>query len=259
MRPAELWELGDYAKVGDRWAAAGEELVDRVVRPGDRVLDVACGTGAVAIAAAAAGAEVTGLDVAPTLLAVAAKRADAKRLAVRWVEADMTAMPESDAGFDRVLSAFGAMFAADPGAMAAELVRVCAPGGVIAVAAWMPDSPFGRLRPTMVHHLPPGVPSGPTIEVWGDPERVREFFAGLPVTVRTSESTVDVRWPSLDAAVEEITTLVPGSVGARAAIEPTGAWPTVCDEVRAILADAGRAEGDRFVLPVGFLTTLAQR
>jgi SAM-dependent methyltransferase len=259
MNPAQLWQLGDYATVGERWAAAGQELVHRVVRPGDRVLDVACGSGAVALAAAAAGAEVTGLDIAPSLLAAAAERATAMGVAVRWVEADMTAMPEPDASYDRVLSAFGAMFAADPVAMAAELVRVCAVDGLIGVAAWTPDSPFGLLRPTMVAHLPAGTPGGPVTEAWGDPEQVPRFFEGQPVTVQTIESRVAVRWPSLDAAVDEITTLVPGAVGARTAIEPTGAWPAVCEEVRGLFSNVGYTEGDDFVLPVAFLITLLHR
>lgn len=258
MQPAQLWQLGDYATVGDRWAAAGAGLVERVVRPGDRVLDVATGHGVLAISASRSGAQVTGLDVAASLLAQARARADAAGLAVRWVEADMTAMPEPDTGYDRVLSAFGAMFAPDPRAMASELVRVCAPTGLVGVLAWTPDSPFGLLRPTLGRYLPQGA-AGPEIEAWGDPERLRAFFAGQPVDVETALDTVDVRWPTLETAVQEITTLVPGGVAARTAIEPTGGWPRARADVTELFAAAGRTDAAGFVLPVPYLTTLAHR
>jgi len=258
MQPAQLWQLGDYPTVGDRWATAGEELVDRVVRPDHRVLDVATGAGVVAIAAARLGASVTGVDVAPSLLAEARRRADRTGVGVRWVEADMTALPEPDGGYDRVLSAFGAMFAPDPVAMAAELVRVCRPGGLVGVLAWTPESPFAMTRPMFAAYLPPGN-TGPQTEAWGDPDRVGSFFSTQPVTVETTPGVVEVRWPTLDAAVEEMTTLVPGCVAARPMIEPTGAWPRAVAELHDLFATAGHADARGFVLPVPYLTTTATR
>jgi SAM-dependent methyltransferase len=255
-----MWQLGDYAAVGDRWADAGTRLVQRVVRPGDRVLDVATGPGAMAIAAARAGASPTGLDVAPSLLAQAWARASAAGLEVRWVEADMTAIPEPDGAYDRVLSAFGAMFAPDPYAMANELVRVCAPDGLVGMLAWTPESPFGRQPEIVFRYLPPEAAQGrPPIEAWGQPESVREFFAGQSVDVTTTVDTVDVRWASLDEAVEEITTLVPGWVVARRPIEAAGAWPRARADVAEVFAAAGRSYDAGFVLPVQYLTTLARR
>jgi SAM-dependent methyltransferase len=260
MRPAEIWQLGDYAKVGDRWAEAGQRLVQRVVRPGDRVLDVATGPGGMAIAAARAGATATGLDVAPSLLAEAQARAAAAGLEVRWVEADMTAIPEPDAAYDRVLSAFGAMFAADPYPMAAELVRVCAPGGLVGVLAWTPESPFGRQADIAFRHLPPEATQGrPPVEAWGEPASVKDFFAALPVDVTTTVDTVQVRWASLDEAVDEITTLVPGWVAARAPIEAAGAWSQARADVAEVFAAVGRGDAHGFVLPVRYQTTLARQ
>jgi SAM-dependent methyltransferase len=260
MRPAEMWQLGDYATVGDRWADAGIRLVQQVVLPGERVLDVATGPGSIAIAAAQAGASVTGLDVAPSLLVQARARAVAAGLDVRWVEADMTAMPEPDGAYDRVLSAFGAMFAPDPHAMAAELVRVCAPGGLVGVLAWTPESPFGRQADIVFRYLPPEAAQGrPPIEAWGQPASVQEFFAGLPVDVTTAVDTVDVGWASLDEAVDEITSLVPGWVLARGPIETAGAWPRARADVAEVFAAAGHTHDAGFVLPVRYQTTLAQR
>jgi SAM-dependent methyltransferase len=258
MKLAQMWGLGDYATVGDRWAAAGVSLVEQVVRPGDRLLDVACGAGVVAIAAAQAGAQASGLDVAPSLLDGARRRAQAAGVSVRWIEADMTSMPEPDGGYDLVLSAFGAMFAADPAAMAAELVRVCTDDGLVGVLAWTPESPFGSLRPIFARYLPPFM-TGPPVEAWGDPEQVQKFFAGLPVTVQTDVATVQVRWPSLDAAMHEVTTLVPGVVAARMSLEPAGSWPRARAEVSDLFAIAGQVTDDGFVLPVPYLMTLARR
>lgn len=257
MQPSQVWQLGDYPTAGDRFAAAGAGLAAELVRPGDRVLDVACGPGVVAIAAARAGAEVTGLDVAPNLLAEARTRAAAAGMTVRWVEADMTAMPEPDAHYHRVLSAFGVIFAAEPGAMAAELVRVCRPGGLVGLLAWTPDSPFGQLGPLLARFLPPGMPL-PAVEAWGDPARVRGFFAGLPVTVETRQSTVEVRWPSRQAAVDELATRVPGGILARSAIEPTGRWPQTLAAIDTMYAAAGRPDPAGFLLPVPYLTTVAR-
>lgn len=258
MQPSQVWQLGDYATAGDRFAAAGAGLAAELVRPGDRVLDVACGPGVVAIAAARAGVEVTGLDVAPNLLAQARARAESAGVSVRWVEADMTAMPEPDAHYHRVLSAFGVIFAGDPAAMAAELVRVCRPGGLVGLLAWTPDSPFGQLGPVLARFLPAGTPMT-AVEAWGDPARVRGFFAGQPVTVETRQSTVEVRWPTRQAAVDELASRVPGGILARSAIEPTGRWPEALAAVDTMYAAAGRTDPDGFVLPVPYLTTLARR
>jgi SAM-dependent methyltransferase len=258
VQPAQMWGLGEYATVGDRFAAAGIGLVKRLVRPGDTVLDVATGPGVVAIAAAAAGATVTGLDVAPKLLAQARARAAAAGVEVRWVEANMTAIPEPDAGYDRVLSAFGAMFAPDPAAMAAELLRLVRPDGVVGLLAWTPESPFCLLGPVFAAYLPPDM-TGPPIERWGTPGGIREVFAGLPVLVQTEPAVVDVQWPSLETAVDEITTLVPGAVAVRAVIEPTGEWPRAVADTRDMLDAFGRTADGGFVLPVPYLITLARR
>lgn len=169
----------------------------------------------------------------------------------------MTAIPEPDAHYDRVLSAFGVIFAVNPAAMAAELVRVCRPGGLVGVLAWTPDSPFGRLGSLLAQFLPPGTPMT-AVEAWGDPARVRGFFAEQPVTVQTRQSTVEVLWPSRQAAVDELVTRVPGGILARKAIEPTGRWPEALAAVDAVYAGAGGTDPAGFVMSVPYLTTLAR-
>ncbi|MFD0557015.1 methyltransferase family protein [Stackebrandtia endophytica] len=252
MKPSEVWRLGDYAAVGNRWAAAGEALADWCVSEGDRVLDVACGPGTMAMAAAARGATTTGLDISATLLDTARRNAEQAGLSVTWLEHDMTDLPFADGSFDRVLSAFGCMFAPEPYAMARELRRVCAPGGTIGVLAWGPESAIGRMSPLAGPYLPKES-KRPAIEEWGRAERVTSFFAGLG-EVSTVMRSVDITWPSLDIAVEELTTLVPGWVLIRSMLDDDG-WGRLLAEVRVLMAESGHPDGDAFVLRTQYLVT----
>ncbi|QBI19081.1 class I SAM-dependent methyltransferase [Egibacter rhizosphaerae] len=139
-RAREVWSLGDYERVGARWAQAPRDVVASLDVAGQAVLDVGCGTGEAALAAARAGAAgVTACDPTPELLAVARDRASAGGLSVAWDEGEAQELPYPDASFDLVLSTFGVMFAPDAHAAAAELVRVCRPGGRIVTTAWTPD------------------------------------------------------------------------------------------------------------------------
>lgn len=252
MRPEQVWQLGDYTTVGRRWAAAGDALARQVVDHGDRVLDVACGPGSMAVAAACRGATVTGLDISPTLLDAARAQARRAGVVIEWIEYDMLQLPFSGPCFDRVLSAFGCMFAPDPVAMARELHRVCVPGGSVSVLAWDPESTIGRFGPLARPYLPPDAKS-PAIEEWGRPEQVAQFFAGLG-DVTTSVHSIDIVWPSLDAAVYELTTLVPGWIVIRSLLSDDD-WNRLLVEARDLMADTGKSTQDQFVLPTQYLTT----
>lgn len=256
MQPGTLWSMGDYASNGDRWAEASLQLAASTARPGMVVLDIACGPGPFAIAAALAGAHVTGLDAAPALLALARNRARDAGAAVDWVEADMTAVPLDDDAFDLVASAFGCMFAPDPEAMAAELVRLCRSGGRIAALAWTPESAFGAMAPLVGPYLPGGGGRSP-VEHWARPENVKAVFADQAVRLQFAVRTVDVAWDDLDHAVRDITENNPAWLGIRAAVEPTGRWNELESDLRALLAARGRSEPARFVLPVEYLETIA--
>lgn len=252
MKPAQIWQLGDYATVGRRWAEAGDVLARELVRPADRVLDVACGPGSMAIGAAASGATVTGLDISPTLLDTAKAHAARANVSVEWVEHDMTTLPFADGSFDRVLSAFGAMFAPDPVAMARELRRVCAPGGTVAVLAWTPESAIGRFGPLSARYLPPDR-RGPAIDQWGVPDRTVAFFDGLG-DVRTRRRTIDIVWPSHRTAVDELTTLVPGWIVARSMLSDAD-WSRLTADVGVLLEEAGETTEDGYALPTEYLAT----
>jgi ubiquinone/menaquinone biosynthesis C-methylase UbiE len=176
MDPKTMWGSGNYAAVAERVSDAGELIVERAgVEPGMELLDVACGTGNATIPAAREGARVTGLDFAPGLLAIARERAADAMVEVEWVEGDAQKLPFDDASFDRVVSVFGHMFAPDHQRTAAEMRRVCRPGGVIAVACWTPEGSIGRMFRTIAELVPPAPGGAPPI-LWGTDAHVRQLL-----------------------------------------------------------------------------------
>ena len=169
--PSELWGSADYDRLAQRFADVHDEVVRRLEpRPGVRWLDVATGTGAVALRAARVGAQVTGIDIAPGLLAQA--RASAGALAIRFDEGDAERLPYPDGDFDVVSSVFGAMFAPDHAAVARELARVCRPGGRLGLASWRPSAELTALYRGF--GLDP--PEGPQPFEWGREEYVDELL-----------------------------------------------------------------------------------
>jgi ubiquinone/menaquinone biosynthesis C-methylase UbiE len=186
-RMRDVWSLADFNPVAARVVLVGELLARAVdVHHGDRVLDVAAGTGNAALAAARRGGRVTASDFVPAMLATASRRAAVEGLELRTEVADAQHLPFPDDRFDIVLSTFGAMFAPDQQRTADELVRVCRPGGRIGLANWTPDGLLGRMQPAGG----PG-PDGPSPLDWGTEEHCRALFgdriSALHSTVRTHE------------------------------------------------------------------------
>ena len=170
------WETGDYPRVGNTLQIIAELLVEAAdIRAGQHALDVACGQGNAAIAAARRFAEATGVDYAANLLAQGRERAIAEHLPVTFTEGDAEELPEPDASYDVVLSTVGVMFAPDHQRAADELVRVTKPGGKIALACWTPTGMVGQLFKVVAKWAPPpaGVKS-PTL--WGTEEHLAELF-----------------------------------------------------------------------------------
>jgi SAM-dependent methyltransferase len=153
----KTWSEGDFAMVAGLVMMVAEELAEALdLIPDERVLDVACGSGNGAIAAARrTWGNVVGVDFVPALLERGRERAAAERLEIEFVEGDATALPVKDAEFDAVMSTFGAMFAADQEKAAAELLRACKPGGRIGMANWVPDGGVGQMFMTIAKHAPP--------------------------------------------------------------------------------------------------------
>lgn len=168
------WIAGDFGQIARVYTADAEAFINRLnLKPGMKVLDVACGSGNLALPAARAGADVTGVDIAPNLVEQARENAKHEGLNVQFDEGDAEALPYGDASFDAVLTMFGAMFAPRPELVAAELKRVCRPGGVIAMANWTPAGFIGQMFKTMAAHVTP--PAGmPSPLMWGVEENVRE-------------------------------------------------------------------------------------
>jgi SAM-dependent methyltransferase len=178
-RQRAMWAAGDFATLAEHIGNVGALLVDRVgVDPGMRVLDVACGTGNAAIPAAQSGATVTGLDLVPLLLDGGRERASAVGVDVEWVEGDAEALPFESDSFERVLSTFGHMFAPRHERAAAEMVRVCAAGGVIGICCWTPEGSAGDVQRAVGAFMPapPEYASPPLL--WGTEDHVREMFGG---------------------------------------------------------------------------------
>lgn len=175
---AAMWASGNYPAVVDEVVhTLGGVLVDAVdVQPGQRVLDVAAGTGTSAIPSARRGAEVVATDLTPELLDVGRAAAEAEGLAVTWQPADAEALPFPDAEFDVVLSSIGIMFAPHHELAADELLRVCRPGGTVGVLSWTPDGFIGQLFATMKPYAPLPPPGASPAPRWGDVEHVRALF-----------------------------------------------------------------------------------
>jgi SAM-dependent methyltransferase len=137
---ADSWSGASYERIAETFAPIHDSIVDALaIGPGARVLDVACGTGGVALRAARAGADVVGIDISADQLAKARSAAEAEGLDIQFDEGDCQELPYGDAEFDAVASAFGAIFALDHSRAAAELARVCRPGGRLALSAWPKD------------------------------------------------------------------------------------------------------------------------
>ena len=178
------WSSGDYAVIGTSLQIVGEELCEALdIRSGQKVLDVAAGNGNVSLAAARRWCDVVATDYVPALLERARERASAERLAIEFREADAEALPFQDGTFDVVVSTFGVMFTPDQERAAAELIRVCRPGGKIGLANWTPEGFIGRLFKTIGRHLPP--PAGvKSPALWGTRGRITEMFGSHASSIK---------------------------------------------------------------------------
>jgi len=203
IRNKAVWTAGDFGKIAVPLEPAGEEfMARREVTPGMRVLDVACGTGNLAIPAARAGASVTGVDIAPNLLEQARERAGREGVEVQFHEGDAEALPYGDGSFDLVVTMFGAMFAPRPRRVAAELIRVCRRGGRIAMANWTPGGFIGQMFKITAAYVapPPGVPAP---ALWGVEATVRERLGERVADLRMKPAITRIEYPFSPAETVE--------------------------------------------------------
>lgn len=187
-----LWASGDYASVAaELIPALGPELVKACgIKPGDRVLDVAAGTGNASIPAAVAGAVVTASDLTPELFAAGRRIAAEHGVGLEWVEADAEALPFAEDSFDVVMSCVGAMFAPHHQVTADELLRVVRPGGTIGLINWTPEGFIGRLFATMKPFAPPPPPGASPAPLWGSEDHVATLFGSRVTDLTMTRQTV---------------------------------------------------------------------
>lgn len=230
-RQKAVWSSGDWPAVAPSIASVSERVIDALgVAEGHDYLDVATGSGTAAILGAQRGARTTGLDFVPELIETARAAGGEAGVDVEWVVGDAQDLPFEDDSFDRVSSVFGAMFAPDQVKAAAELMRVCRPGGVIVVTAWTPEGINGQMFATLGKHMPPPPEGFQPPMLWGTEERVRELFAGCDVHTskemqRFSDDSADEFFPRWESELGPL-------VMARAVLEPEGKWEAARDDVR---------------------------
>ncbi|HVQ65051.1 MAG TPA: methyltransferase domain-containing protein [Terriglobia bacterium] len=188
------WMTGDYDRFSRYMERGAEQFFQRIgVKPGARLLDVGCGSGQLSLIAARTGADVTGCDIATNWIEKARSRAAAEGLRVRFEDGDAEALPYGDGQFDVVASLIGAMFASRPDLVSAELVRVCRPGGVIAMANWTPGGFVGKMFKTISKYI---APSGmPSPLLWGDEGSVRERLSEGVAHLEFAQRTYPFEYP----------------------------------------------------------------
>jgi SAM-dependent methyltransferase len=223
------WALGDYPLMARRLEPVAERLVEAAgVAAGDRVLDVACGTGNTALAAAARGAHAVGVDFEPALLDIARSLGTS----VEWLEGDIAALPVGDGEFDVVASAFGAMYAPDHEAAARELARVAKPGARVVLASWTPGSLMPAMGGVLAPYLPPPPPGSGPPSRWGDPDELASILepAGLGL-VSTRRERID-----LNADADFLIDTAGHVLAERERLEGEGRWDALRSDMGAFVA-----------------------
>jgi len=203
-RMRDTWMAGDFGVIAAYITEAAENFVAHLdIAKGARVLDVACGTGNTAIPLARAGILVTGVDIASNLIEQARARVAKEGVKAKFEEGDAEQLQFPDGSFDAIISMFGAMFAPRPERVVAEFVRVCRPGGLIAMANWTPTGFVGESFKTMATHVPPppGIPAPP---LWGDEPTVRERFSKGAARISFSRQMCTFKYPFPPAEVVKL-------------------------------------------------------
>jgi ubiquinone/menaquinone biosynthesis C-methylase UbiE len=251
-RQQGAWSSGDYAVVGTTLQIVGEELCEALdLRPGSKVLDVAAGNGNVTLAAARRWCEVTSTDYVPALLERGRERAAAERLVIDFRQADAEALPFPDASFDVLVSTFGVMFTADQDKAAAELLRVCKPGGKIGLANWTPEGFIGRVFKVLGKHLPP--PSGvKSPALWGTRARLNDMFGAYASKINDEPRMFVFRYRSPQHWLDVFKTFYGPMLKAFAALD-SNAQVALAHDLLALADEFNRADDGGMVVPSEYL------
>jgi SAM-dependent methyltransferase len=233
------WGLGRYEQLAAELEPVAEHVVElAALRPGERVLDLGCGTGNAALLAARAGAAVTGLDPAARLLGVARERFGAEALAGAFLVGDAHALPFDDGAFDVVLSVFGVIFAPNAERALTEMMRVLTRGGRALISAWVPGGAIDAMIAIAMTSLAEATPGAiPPRFAWHDPVAVGQLGRAPGPRVRARDGQVVFTARSADSYLTDQETHHPLAITARATLERSGSWETT----RAAMLDALRA------------------
>lgn len=252
------WSAGDYAVVGTTLQIVGESLCEALdLRAGERVLDVAAGNGNATLGAARRWCDVVSTDYVPALLERGRARASAEGLPVQFEQADAENLPYPDSDFDVVMSTFGVMFTPDQQKAAAELARVCKPGGRIGLANWTPDSLVGELFKTMGRYLPP--PAGvKSPALWGTEARLRELFGETLDSVSIERRHFAFRYRSAAHWLEVFRTFYGPMHKAFGVLDPARR-EALTDDLMALAERHNRATDGTLVAPSEYLEVVIRR
>jgi len=252
------WSTGNYAVVGTTLQIVGEDLCEALdLRSGARVLDVAAGNGNATLAAARRWCEVTSTDYVGSLLDAGRARALAEGHSIKFQEADAEKLPFADASFDVVLSTFGVMFTPDQEKAAAELLRVCRPGGRIGLANWTPESFIGQLFKTIGKYLPPA-PGVKSPAQWGNRARLEELFGKGARNIRAISRHFTFRYRS-PAHWLEIFRSYYGPMNKTFAALDEQKQAAFKLEIEALMARDNRSDDGTLVLPSEYLEVVIER
>ncbi|HEY7933361.1 MAG TPA: class I SAM-dependent methyltransferase [Solirubrobacteraceae bacterium] len=254
-----MWTAGDYPDIARLIASVAELVLERSeVKPGVELLDVATGSGNVAIPAASAGAIVTGLDLTPKLLEVARERAAEASVEVTFIEGDAEELPFQENSFDRVTSCFGVMFAPRQQVAASELVRVARPGASIVFTAWTPEGLNGQMFKTVGSYMPTPPPQLKPPVMWGNEEHVRSLFADSGVELSFERRMVTFEHESPQGWFEYNERVLGPTIMAKAALEPQGRWDALRDELVKLYSDGNEASDGSFRASAEYLLSVAR-
>jgi SAM-dependent methyltransferase len=257
-RQQAAWSSGDYAVVGTTLQIVGEMLAEACdLCTDEHVLDVAAGNGNATLAAARRGCKVVSTDYVPGLLERGAERARAERLEVKFEVADAERLPYEDGVFDAVLSTFGVMFTPDQDRAAAELLRVCRPGGRIGMANWTPDGFIGQLFKTLGRHVAPPAGVRPP-SLWGNRARLEELFPAASASIWTTTRVFNFRYRSPAHFVEVFRAWYGPTHKAFASLPPEKA-EALRDDIVALLERLNRAGSKSLVVPSDYLEVVVTK
>ena len=257
VRQQATWASGDYGAIATPLVPIAEQLCDAVdLHPGDLVLDVASGTGNAALAAARRMCDVIASDYVPALLERARERAVAERLTLSIQEADAEALPFPDRAFDAVVSVLGVMFAPNQERSAAELLRVCRPGGKIGLASWTPDGFIGQMFRVIGRHVPPPAGLRPPL-LWGTEARLGELFGDGVSSIHAVRRHHAFRYRSAEHMVEAFRTCYGPMVKTFEALKTSEQQQSLTDDLLELAGRFNRSGDHTLIAPSEYLEVVA--